>query len=45
MFGQALAETIPGSSSHGRVTEVHRLVLVIERFLDGSAFFMAGLLV
>ena len=42
--GGSSAERILGRSSHGSVTEVHRLGLVIERFLDGSAFFMAGLL-
>jgi len=27
---------------HEPVTEVHRMTAVIERYLDGSAFFMAG---
>jgi hypothetical protein len=31
-------DKIPGGRSHGSVTEVHRLMLVIERVLDGSAF-------
>ena len=31
-----------GRNSHGSVTEVHKMIVVIERFLDGSAFFVSG---
>jgi len=37
-----LGERITGRRCHGGVTEVHMMTKVIERFLDGSAFFMAG---
>ena len=32
-----------GGTSHGCITELHKVLLVIERVLDGSAFFMTGL--